>query len=111
MWGRPNEGTYLSARYRRLGAHRGYNRAVVAIGHQILTFGYFMIRDLATYDDLVEDFYDRQHQEQLKLHQVNVSSNLPALSRLRQRDQPPDFSGQAIQAIRCVYMAICPWVY
>ncbi len=48
--------TYLSARYRRLVARRGRNRAIVAVGHQILTIVYFILKQQITYDDLGEDF-------------------------------------------------------
>ena len=62
--------SYLSARYRRLAARRGHNRSVVAVGHKILTIVYFIIKDRVTYDDLGEDYYDRQRQEQLKRHHI-----------------------------------------
>ena len=63
--------TYLSARYRRYAARRGHNRSIVALGHQILTIVYFIIKDRVTYDDLGEDYYDRQRQDQLKRHHIN----------------------------------------
>ena len=63
--------TYLSARYRRLVARRGRNRAIVAIGYQILTIVYFIIKHQVTYDDLGEDFYDRQRVDRLKHHHVH----------------------------------------
>ena len=62
--------TYLSARYRRLVARRGRNRAIVAVGHQILTIVYFILKHQITYDDLGEDFYDRQRVDHLKHHHV-----------------------------------------
>lgn len=62
--------SYLSARYRRLAARRGHNRAIVAVGHQILTIAYFVIRDRVTYDDLGEHYYDRRRQDQLKRHHI-----------------------------------------
>ena len=40
--------TYLSARFRRLVARRGKNRAIVAVGHQILTIVYFIIKHQIT---------------------------------------------------------------
>ena len=62
--------TYLSARYRRLVARRGHNRSIVAVGHQILTIVYFIIKDRVTYNDLGEDYHDRRRQEQLKRHHI-----------------------------------------
>ena len=62
--------SYLSARYRRLAARRGHNRSVVAVGHKILTIVYFIIKERVTYDDLGENYYDRQRQEQLKRHHI-----------------------------------------
>jgi len=46
------------------------DRAIVAIGHQILTIVYFIIKDRAVYDDLGEHYYERQRQEQLKRHHI-----------------------------------------
>ena len=52
------KGTYLSARYRRLASRRGKKRAAVAIGHDILTAAWYIMRDNVTYADLGADYYD-----------------------------------------------------
>ena len=52
------------------GRHRGRNRAIGAVGHQILTIVYFIIKHQITYDELGEDFYDRQRVDHLKHHHV-----------------------------------------
>jgi transposase len=50
--------TYLSARYRRLAARRGKKRANVAIGHDILTASWYIMRHGVDYADLGADYFD-----------------------------------------------------
>jgi len=54
--------TYLQARYRRIAARRGTKRAVVAVGHTILTSAWHMITAEIDYADLGADYYQR-HQD------------------------------------------------
>lgn len=42
----------------------------MALGHQILTIVYVILKRQITYDDLGEDFYDRQRVDHLKHHHV-----------------------------------------
>ena len=42
----------------------------MAVGHQILTIVYFIIKHQITYDDLGEDFYDPQPVDHLKHHHL-----------------------------------------
>jgi transposase len=49
--------THLGARYRRLAAHRGANRAKLAVGHSILTATWHMITTDSPHHDLGEDHY------------------------------------------------------
>src|SRR5207249_6984502 len=46
------KGTYLSAYYRRLAARRGRKRALVALGHTLLTILYHLQRKRVEYTDL-----------------------------------------------------------
>ena len=78
--------SYLSARYRRLAARRGHNRSVVAVGHKILTIVYFIIKDRVTYDDLGEDYHDRQRQEQPTCDDLEFAERLIRIYRETGRD-------------------------
>jgi transposase len=49
--------THLGARYRRLAARRGANRAKLAVGHSILTATWHMITTDSPHHDLGEDHY------------------------------------------------------
>ncbi len=40
----PTKGTYLSAQYHRLAARRGKKRAIVALGHTLLTIVYDVVK-------------------------------------------------------------------
>lgn len=53
--------TYLSAQYRRLAARRGKKRAVVAVGHSILSVVYHILRDGQSYEDLGGDFFEKRN--------------------------------------------------
>jgi len=59
------KGTYLKARFQRLAARRGKNRASVALSHTILIMAYHIIKEQRTYYELGADFFDRLHEEQL----------------------------------------------
>lgn len=51
-----SKNSYLSARYRRIAARRGKKRALVAVGHSILTSVWHMIQNDTEYQDLGPDF-------------------------------------------------------
>jgi transposase len=53
--------THLGARYRRLAARRGKNRAKLAVAHSILTATWHMITTNSPHHDLGEDHYTRHH--------------------------------------------------
>lgn len=73
--------TALNALYRRVKAHRGHKRAVIAVAHQILQIAYYVMRDGVTYHELGPTYYDRRNRErtiqrhlrQLKALGVNVT--------------------------------------
>jgi len=51
--------TYLSAQYKRLAARRGKKRALVALGHSILSMVYHLLKQHTTYRELGPDYFDR----------------------------------------------------
>jgi transposase len=55
--------TALSARHRRIMRHRGYQRAVVAVGHEILVIAYCLIARATTYQELGSTYFDRRYTE------------------------------------------------
>ena len=58
-------GTYLSAQYHRLAARRGKKRAIVALGHTLLTIVYCVLKQQTTYVELGADFLDRLDPERV----------------------------------------------
>ena len=48
-------------------ARRGPQKAVVGVGHQILTVAYAILRDGVAYRELGANYYDRRHGEKTKL--------------------------------------------
>jgi transposase len=63
---RRTRATYLGARYQRLAARRGPNKAAIAVAHSILIIAYHLLTDGGTYDDLGADFFDRRDQDALE---------------------------------------------
>jgi len=59
------KGTYLSAQYHRLAARRGKKRAIVALGHTLLTIVYYLLERQTTYVELGADFLDRLDPDRL----------------------------------------------
>lgn len=55
--------TALHALYRRVKAHRGHKRAIVAVAHQILIIAYYIMRDRVTYQELGPTYFDHRHKE------------------------------------------------
>lgn len=53
----------LQARYHRVKRHRGHQKAVVAVGHQMLEIAYYVMRDDVSYHELGADYLDRRHEE------------------------------------------------
>jgi transposase len=54
-------GSALQARYRRIKARRGHQKAIVAIAHQLLTIAYAVMANHVPYTELGPDYFD-QHQ-------------------------------------------------
>mgnify|MGYP003513665349 FL=1 len=57
----------MQGQFRRWMARRGPQKAVVGVGHQILTVAYAMLRDGVAYRELGANYYDRRHGEKTKL--------------------------------------------
>jgi transposase len=55
----------LQARYHRVKRHRGHQKAVVAVGHQMLEIAYYVMRDSVSYHELGADYLDRRHTERV----------------------------------------------
>ena len=68
--------SYLSSQYRRLAARRGKKKALVAVGHSILTIVYEMLEHGSAYKDLGADWFDRQQPVRLKQHLVRRLESL-----------------------------------
>jgi transposase len=58
-------GTYLAAQYHRLGARRGKKKAVVALGHTILTIAYHVLTEQTDYQDLGPTYFDQRDQQRV----------------------------------------------
>ena len=58
--------TALGARYRRLRAHVGHGRAVLAVGRQVLEIAYHLLKQPTTYRELGTDYFARYRAERLK---------------------------------------------
>jgi transposase len=62
--------TYLSAHYRRLAQRRGKKRALVAVGHTLLTVIYHVLKHHKEYHDLGPDYYEQLEPERLRRYLV-----------------------------------------
>jgi transposase len=61
---------YLSAQYHRLAARRGSKRAILAVGHSILTISYYLLTRHTTYQDLGQNYFDERDREGVKRRAV-----------------------------------------
>ena len=57
------KGSYFSAPYHRIAAHRGSKRAILAVAHSILVIIYMMLRDKRTYQDLGAQYFDHRNRQ------------------------------------------------
>ena len=58
--------TYLTAQYRRIAARRGKKRALIAVGHTILTIVYTMLTRKQPYQDLGAAYFDQREQHRVE---------------------------------------------
>jgi hypothetical protein len=62
--------THLSVRYKKVAARRGKKRAIVAVGHSILTIVYHILKDKVDYRELGAGFVDeKKRQSRIKYYQ------------------------------------------
>ena len=67
------KGTYLAAQFRRIAAHRGNRRAVVAVGHSVLVAIYYMLTRWEPYRELGAQYFDeheRDHVQRRLVHRL-----------------------------------------
>ncbi len=62
--------SYPSALYRRLAAHRGKKRALVAVANALLQVVWHLLLHRQTYQDLGADYFDRLNRDRLSLSLV-----------------------------------------
>ena len=55
--------SYLKDKYYRIAARRGKKKAAVAIGHKILGFAYYVLKNKVSYHDLGENYLDKLNKE------------------------------------------------
>ena len=68
--------TYLAAQYRRIAARRGKKRALIAVGHTILTIASMILTRKQPYQDLGAAYFDQREQHRVERRLV------PRLERL-----------------------------
>jgi transposase len=61
---------YLSAQYHRIAARRGSKRAILAVGHSILTISYYLLTRHTMYEDLGPNYFDERDREGVKRRAV-----------------------------------------
>ena len=66
-----NPGTYLGARYRRIAAHRGPQKANVAIQHSTLIAIWHITTNGCLYNDLAADYFNRLHPERTEKRAIS----------------------------------------
>lgn len=62
--------SYLAAQYHRLAGKRGKKRALIAVGHSLLTIVYHVLKRRCNYQDLGADFFLTLEPERLKRYLV-----------------------------------------
>ena len=78
-------GTYLAAQYHRLLARRGKKKAIVALGHTILTIAYHLLTRTTDYQELGALYFDERDQQRVTRRLVH---RLEALGYTVQLDRP-----------------------
>ena len=67
---------YLSAQYHRIAARRGRKRAILAVGHSILTISYHLLTRHTTYQDLGQNYFDERDREGVKRRAIRRLEHL-----------------------------------
>jgi len=58
--------TYLAAQYKRIAAQRGKKRALIAVGHTVLTIVYTLLTRRQPYQDLGAAYFDQREQQRVE---------------------------------------------
>ncbi len=61
---------YLKAHYHRVAAHRGKKKALVAVGHSILTISYHLLTRRQQYSDLGANYFDERDRTAVQIRCV-----------------------------------------
>jgi len=76
-WGASRtKGSYFQAQYRRLAGRRGKKKAIVAVGHSILTVTYHILKDHTAYQDLGADHFDRISRDRIRRYHIKRLEDL-----------------------------------
>jgi transposase len=68
--------SYFVTQFRRISSRRGKNRAVMAVGHSLLIVFYHVLKDHKEYQDLGQDYFDRQAPERLTRYFIHRLESL-----------------------------------
>lgn len=74
-----SKGTYLESKYRSLVRRKGPKKAIIAIGHKILTAVYYIIKYKKSYKELGSEYIDKFGKEKLIKFYKNQLSKLEPL--------------------------------
>lgn len=61
---------YLSALFQRLAGRRGKKRAIIAVGHSLLTIVYHVLTRQQPYQDLGQNYFDERNHEMVKRRSI-----------------------------------------
>jgi transposase len=77
--------TYLAAQYRRIAARRGKKRALIAVGHTILTIVYTLLTRQHPYQELGAAYFDQREQHRVERRLVQRLERLGSQVSLQPR--------------------------
>lgn len=70
------KGTYLAAQYRRHAKRIGKKRAIIAVGHSILTMAYYIMKNIVPYKEWGGDYFDKPNFDRLKSYYLKRLESL-----------------------------------
>jgi transposase len=78
-----SKNTYLNSLYKRIASRRGAKRAIVAVGHAILTICYHMIKNKTDYHELGADYFTNRSKEDIVKRSVKRIESLGYLVQVQ----------------------------
>jgi transposase len=84
--------SYLAAQYQRLRGRRGHSKAVMAVGHSILTAAWHMLQTGELYNDLGGDYFTRQNPDRLTRRLIRQLEALGHQVTLTPNDESPEIA-------------------